>query len=135
LGLAGLLWFRVAVASLGSSGSLVTSSRAREPIGELAGVCFGSSASHRDRSVPLGKYCRSGPLVARCGGLCGSAKETAGSVSARVAYAGKFCAWPQGCERRSCLGSVVIVAVIASFTASVPPLASAGPFFTRGSTQ
>ena len=40
--------------------------------------------------------------------------------------------WSQVSDRRSCSGSVVIVAAIASRTASAPWPASAGPFLTRG---
>ena len=40
--------------------------------------------------------------------------------------------WSQVSDRRSCSGRVVIVAAIASRTASAPCPASAGPFLTRG---
>ena len=44
-----------------------------------------SAAVHRERSVPLGKYWRSSPLVfsfmPRCQGLWGSAKNTSRPVS------------------------------------------------------
>ena len=40
--------------------------------------------------------------------------------------------WSQVSDRRSCPGSVVIVAAIASRTASAPCPASAGPFLARG---
>jgi transposase InsO family protein len=44
----------------------------------VVAMASSSCALRRDRSVPLGKYCRSRPLVfslvGRCQGLCGSAK-------------------------------------------------------------
>ena len=43
--------------------------------------------------------------------------------------------WSQVSDRRSCSGSVVIVAAIASRTASAPWPASAGPFLTRGAVS
>ena len=88
------------------------------------------------RSVPLGKYWRSRPLVfsfvARCHGLRGSQKNTCSPLSIRSRACWAISApWSQVSDRRSCSGSVAIVEVIASRTASAPCPARAGLFLTR----
>nr|KEP23651.1 hypothetical protein DA06_06330 [Georgenia sp. SUBG003] len=78
-----------------------------------------------DRSVPLGKYWRSRPLVfslePRCQGLCGSQKYTGRSV-AKVISAWRAISrpWSQVSERRSCSGRVRMALTIASLTATAP---------------
>ena len=64
----------------------------------VAATASMSSALQRERSVPFGKYWRKSPLVfslvARCHGLCGSAKKTGMPVSTlKGVYKGL-------CERR-----------------------------------
>ena len=88
------------------------------------------------RSVPLGKYWRSRPLVFsfvdRCHGLRGSQKNTCSPLSIRSRACWAISApWSQVSDRRSCSGSVAIVEVIASRTASAPCPARAGLFLTR----
>src|SRR4029453_8480016 len=70
-----------------------------------------SSALCLLRSVPLGKYWRSSPLVfslvPRCHGLCGSQKNTCRPVSIRSrACWASSAPWSQVNDRRSCSGSV-----------------------------
>ena len=84
-----------------------------------------SSAFHRERSVPFGKYWRKqavGVLVgARCQGLCGSAKKTGMPVSTLNAACGdSSLPRSQVNDRRSCSGSVVIVAASAFFIVTAP---------------
>src|SRR3954453_11783739 len=84
-----------------------------------------SSAAHRDRSVPLGKYWRSSPLVfsllPRCQGLWGSAKKTGIPVSTlNWACADSSLPRSQVTDRRSCSGSVVIVAARRFFIVIAP---------------
>src|SRR5215471_16913996 len=96
--------------------------------GRLFRVCATasiSSADQRERLVPFGKYWRSRPFVfsfvPRCQGLCGSAKETGSPVSTRnLAWALISFPRSQVKDRRSCSGSVVIVAASAFFIAIAP---------------
>ncbi len=84
-----------------------------------------SSALQRERSVPFGKYWRKSPLVfslvARCHGLCGSAKKTGMPVSTlNAACADSSLPRSQVSDRRSCSGSELIVEANASFIVSAP---------------
>src|SRR5205823_7640075 len=126
----------------GDSSSLLSTSAGVFQPSVLRGRLLSVSATalrwlwfQRAKSVPLGKYWRSKPLVfslvPRCHGLCGSQKYTWSPVSIRsLACSAISAPWSQVSDRRSCSGRVVIVLAIASRTAPAPCPVSAGPFFT-----
>ena len=75
--------------------------------------------------MPLGKYCRSRPLafslLARCQGLCGSAKNTGMPVSTlNWACADISLPRSQVNDRRSCSGSVDMVSARRFFIVIAP---------------
>src|SRR4029450_5107666 len=98
----------------------------------VAGTASISAAFQRERAVPLGEYLRSRPVVfsfvPRCQGLCGSAKKTGMPVSTLNAVCADS-SLPRSHvnDRRSCLGSVPIVAASAFFMVTAPEPARAGP--------
>src|SRR4051812_26018139 len=66
------------------------------------------------KSVPLGKYCLSRPLVfslvPRCQGACGSQKKTSIPAPMRICFQSRISGpWSQVSERRSAWGSVWIL--------------------------
>src|SRR5699024_8254329 len=96
-----------------------------------------SWASHLDRSVPFGKYCRSTPFVfsfvGLCHGECGSAKNTFVPVStANRAWSDSSLPRSHVIVFRNCCGRHVIDFVNAVAIAWAPYPASAGPFLIRG---
>src|SRR3954454_12351302 len=111
--------------SLSASAGVLHSRVFRGRLFKAPATAARSSGVHRLRSVPLGKYWRSRPLVfsfvPRCQGLLGSQKYTSRSaLSLRSAWRASSLPRSQVSERRSSAGSVVMVAAIASRTASAP---------------